>query len=88
MAQPQGFIDPTCSSHVFRLRKAIYGLKQTPRAWYTKKKTFLLSFGFINSLSDTSLFIYNTRDAIIYQLVYVDDLVLIRNNEAMLSKFV
>ncbi|KAL6324827.1 hypothetical protein AAG906_018354 [Vitis piasezkii] len=58
MAQPLGYVDQDNPTHVCHLQKALYGLKQAPRARYTELKTFLLNFGFINSKSDTSLFIY------------------------------
>ncbi|RVW87804.1 Retrovirus-related Pol polyprotein from transposon RE1 [Vitis vinifera] len=58
MAQPPRYVDQDNPTHVCHLQKALYGLKQAPRAWYTELKTFLLNFGFINSKSDTSLFIY------------------------------
>ena len=32
--QPNGFVIHEKESHVCRLKKAMYGLKQTPRAWY------------------------------------------------------
>ena len=32
MAQPQGYVDPSCPNHVYLLHKALYGLKQAPRA--------------------------------------------------------
>ena len=34
VAQPKGFIDPHFSDHVLYLKKALYRLKQAPRAWY------------------------------------------------------
>lgn len=55
MTQPPGFTDVARPSHVCRLRKADYGLKQAPGAWYHALRDFLLQFGFINSYSDTSL---------------------------------
>ncbi|GKD73638.1 gag-pol polyprotein, partial [Tanacetum coccineum] len=33
-SQPDGFIDPDHPEKVYRLKKAIYGLKQALRAWY------------------------------------------------------
>lgn len=75
MAQPPGFIDKDQPSHVCRLRKAIYGLKQAQRAWYMELKQHLLNIGFINSLADTSLFIKHNGKSILYLLVYVDDII-------------
>ena len=45
MQQPQGFRDPQFPQHVCKLQKAIYGISQTPHAWYTKLRNFLLSIG-------------------------------------------
>ncbi|GJT14705.1 retrovirus-related pol polyprotein from transposon TNT 1-94 [Tanacetum coccineum] len=33
MCQPEGFIDADHPSHVYKLKKALYRLKQAPRAW-------------------------------------------------------
>lgn len=77
MAQPSGFIDKDRPTHVCRLRKAIYGLKQAPRAWYMELKQHLLNIGFVNSLADTSLFIYCHGTTLVYLLVYVDDIIVI-----------
>ncbi|KAH9658644.1 hypothetical protein KPL70_023573 [Citrus sinensis] len=76
MAQPQGFIDGDKPNYVCKLRKAIYGLKQAPRAWYNELRSFLIQFGFKNSMADTSLFVYNDDTHILYLIVYVDDLII------------
>ena len=59
MSQPPGFRDPSSPDSVCCLKKAIYGLKQAPRAWYTALKQAILEFGFVNTKSDSSLFVYN-----------------------------
>ncbi|KAL6311733.1 hypothetical protein AAG906_020728 [Vitis piasezkii] len=88
MAQPPGYVDQANPTHVCRLQKALYGLKQAPRAWYMELRTFLLTFGFINSKSDTSLFIYQCRSATIYFLVYVDDLLVTGNCSQSIRRFI
>ncbi|GJY00600.1 retrovirus-related pol polyprotein from transposon TNT 1-94 [Tanacetum coccineum] len=46
VAQPDGFIDPDHPEKVYRLRKALYVLKQALRAWYDELLNFLMSKGF------------------------------------------
>lgn len=85
MAQPPGFVDPNHPTHVCRLRKAIYGLKQAPRAWYSELRSFLISSGLQNSLSDTSLFILKVHGKFIYVLVYVDDILVTGNDSKLVQ---
>jgi histone deacetylase 1/2 len=88
MAQPPGFHDPDKPEFVCKLRKAIYGLKQTPHAWYHELHNFLHTSGFSNSLADTSLFIFHQNSHLIYLLVYVDDIIVIGDNENVVNKFI
>nr|GEX17635.1 Gag-Pol polyprotein [Tanacetum cinerariifolium] len=46
VAQPDGFVDLNHPEKVYRLRKALYGLKPAPRAWYDELSQFLISKGF------------------------------------------
>jgi hypothetical protein len=41
--QPVGFVDPAHLDIVYKLNKSLYGLKQPPRAWYSRFATFLCS---------------------------------------------
>jgi hypothetical protein len=58
MAQSPGFQHPTYSTAVCKLHKAIYGLKQASRAWFSRLSARLLELKFHSSKSDSSLFIY------------------------------
>ncbi|GKB89125.1 putative ribonuclease H-like domain-containing protein [Tanacetum coccineum] len=42
VSQPLGFVDPKVPKKVYKVVKALYGLHQAPRAWYTTLSTFLL----------------------------------------------
>jgi hypothetical protein len=88
MHQPAGFIDQSHPHHVCSLQKSIYGLKQAHRACYTALHSSLLALGFFNSQSDSSLFIYAQDGILIYVLVYVDDLILIGNNNSFVQHVV
>ncbi|KAD3068636.1 hypothetical protein E3N88_36516 [Mikania micrantha] len=88
MEQPPGFANPHFPNHVCLLKKAIYGLKQTPRAWFDRLSTFLLQCGFSCSRADASLFVYNHKGCLIYLLVYVDDIIVTGNNDEFISSFV
>ncbi|KAK9680315.1 Reverse transcriptase (RNA-dependent DNA polymerase) [Popillia japonica] len=46
MAQPEGFIVPGYESKVCKLKKAVYGLKQSSRTWNNKVDDVLLNLGF------------------------------------------
>ncbi|KAK0574940.1 hypothetical protein LWI29_031289 [Acer saccharum] len=88
MTQPPGFIDSNHPTYVCKLKKAIYGLKQAPRAWYHELRQFLLTVGFKNSYTDTSLFALNSGGNLLYLLIYVDDIILTGNNSAHVDRFV
>lgn len=67
------------------LNKSLYGVKQAPRAWYSRFASFLLSLGFVEAKSDTSLFIYHhSADNTVYLLLYVDDIMLTASSDALL----
>ncbi|XP_028100626.1 uncharacterized protein LOC114299990 [Camellia sinensis] len=82
MTQLLGFPSAAHPHQVCLLKKAIYSLKQAPRAWYSIFSTFLLSQGFINSHCDNSLFIQRITSTIIIVLVYVDDILVTSSNSS------
>ncbi|GJU90280.1 retrovirus-related pol polyprotein from transposon TNT 1-94 [Tanacetum coccineum] len=55
--QPEGFVDHDNPSHVYKLKKALYGLKLAPRAWYDMLSSFLISQQFTKGAVDPTLFI-------------------------------
>nr|GEV91578.1 putative reverse transcriptase domain, ribonuclease H-like domain, aspartic peptidase domain protein [Tanacetum cinerariifolium] len=55
--QPPGFEDPDFLDRVYKVKKALYGLHQAPRAWYETLSTYLLDNGFQRGKIDNTLFI-------------------------------
>jgi hypothetical protein len=53
--QPDGFTIHEKESHVCRLKKALYGLKKEPCAWYEKIDGYLMSLAFKKSVDDPNL---------------------------------
>ena len=53
--QPQGFMIHGKESHVCKLKKFFYRLKQTSRAWYAKIDSYLMSLWFMKSDADPNL---------------------------------
>ncbi|KAL1220954.1 Retrovirus-related Pol polyprotein from transposon RE2 [Cardamine amara subsp. amara] len=62
-------------NRVCKLKKPIYGLKQSPRAWYHKFSGCLLKNGFRRSEADHTLFTTQGENGIVAILVYVDDII-------------
>ncbi|GLU08142.1 hypothetical protein SLE2022_250670 [Rubroshorea leprosula] len=73
MKPPAGLHHPL--NKVCRLRRALYGLKQSPRAWYAKFSATVSEFGFTSSPHDTALFIRKTARGMVLLLLYVDDMI-------------
>ncbi|GJU32421.1 retrovirus-related pol polyprotein from transposon TNT 1-94 [Tanacetum coccineum] len=65
VAQPDGFVDPDHPEKVYRLRNAIYRLKQAPRAWYDELSNFLMSKGLTKGTIDPTLFTIRYGDDIL-----------------------
>jgi Reverse transcriptase (RNA-dependent DNA polymerase) len=80
MDMPPGYSGQ--GNKVCRLKKAIYGLKQSPRAWYGRLSSSLLQIGYKCSTADSSIFIKRTNGKLVIVLVYVDDLVITGNDES------
>ena len=75
MKIPQGFSSSN-ETRVCRLRKSLYGLKQAPRCWFAKLTEALIKYGFTQTKSDYSLFVYSKNGVSIRLLAYVDDLII------------
>src|ERR1044072_4091935 len=72
--QPKGFVDPFFREHAYKLRKALYGLNQAPRAWYERLTEFLINHGYNKGGIDKTLFFKHHQGKIMITQIYVDDI--------------
>lgn len=75
---PEGF--PCSEGKVFRLKKAIYGLKQSARSWNSKADDQLISLGFIRSKYEPCIYFKKVDSKLIIVAVYVDDFFIFHNH--------
>ncbi|WVZ69789.1 hypothetical protein U9M48_018520 [Paspalum notatum var. saurae] len=73
--QPPGFESARFPDRVYKLRKALYGPKQAPRAWYARLKSFLLKSGFVMGSVDKTLFLLSRGGDTSIVRIYVDDII-------------
>ncbi|RLN39601.1 hypothetical protein C2845_PM01G10330 [Panicum miliaceum] len=76
VAQPAGFVAGGAEHKVLKLRKALYGLRQAPRAWNAKLDNILLSLGFQKSTAEHGVYVRGKGQARLIVGVYVNDLII------------
>jgi len=74
--QPPGFAIPGKEVKVLRLRKALYGLRQAPRAWNAKLDSTLKGMGFEQNPHEAAIYRRGNGANALLVGVYVDDLVI------------
>lgn len=82
MAQLEGFINEQFCTHVCKLKKAIYNLKQDYKAWYPLKQ-----LGFHGYDVDAYI-MYNKDGKTVIFIVYMDDILIIRNDACLIRNIV
>jgi hypothetical protein len=85
--QPPGFIIAGKEAKVLRLRKALYGLRQAPRAWNIKLDATLKEMGFQQSVHEAAVYRRGMGRSVLLIGVYVDDLVITGTDEAKVRAF-
>ncbi|KAL2337544.1 hypothetical protein Fmac_011990 [Flemingia macrophylla] len=87
MEQPPSFVAQGESGLVCKLHRFLYGLKQSPRAWFGKFSHVVQLFGLKRSESDHSVFYCHTSsEKCVYLMVYVDDIVITGNDASKISQ--
>ena len=79
----------TCgqSHQVCQIKKSLYGLWQALRQRFAKLSSKLRKYGFVRSYADYSLFTYRKDDVFMASVVYVDDIILAKNDSEACNVF-
>ncbi|GKB28753.1 retrovirus-related pol polyprotein from transposon TNT 1-94 [Tanacetum coccineum] len=75
VAQPLGFIDFEKPNYVYKLKKALYGLKKAPKSWCDRLKAFLQKPKYSMGMVDNSLSTKKSKLHLIIVQIYVDDII-------------
>jgi hypothetical protein len=84
---PPGFRSEEYPNHVYKLHKALYELKQTPRALYEYLRDFLIKNSFRIGKADSTLFTRKIDKYLFVCQIYVDDIVFGSTNKFFCDKF-
>nr|GEZ20179.1 hypothetical protein [Tanacetum cinerariifolium] len=87
VAQPDMFVNPDHQEKVYRLRKALYGLKHALRACYDELSQLLLSKGFTKGKINPTLFMIRYREDILLVQLYIDDIIFGSTNLKFSKRF-
>ena len=85
MIQPEVFVDPTNARKICKLRKSIYGLNQASRSWNLCFDEVAKGFGFIKNEKEPCVYKKASGSALMFLVLYVDDILLIGNDIPMLE---
>jgi hypothetical protein len=86
MRQPPGFEVKGKETHVCKLQKSLYGLKQSPRQWNITMNEFLNGIGFKNCTADPCVYLKKESDKMIMIALYVDDLIIGSNCSSLMNQ--
>jgi hypothetical protein len=87
VSQPPGFIVKGQEQNVYKLHKALYGLRQAPKAWNSKLDTVLYELGFSKCKTEYELYIQVKNKKRLIVGVYVDDLIIMGESDQELNLF-
>jgi hypothetical protein len=87
VSQPPGFENLKYPHRVYKFSKALYMLKQAPRALYSRFKTFLLEHGYVMWSVDKTLFTLKHDTDFLLVQIYADDIIFDGSSHTLVSRF-
>src|SRR3954464_13885254 len=87
MVQPEGFSHPGQENLVCKLKKSLYGLKQSPRQWYKRFDAYMIRIGYRRCEYDCCVYtrVLDDRSSI-FLLLYVDDMLIATRSMKEINK--
>jgi hypothetical protein len=82
--QPPLGVEAPCG-HVCRLRKALYRLKQAPRAWFERFSSVIQAAGFSSSEHEPALFTHISDHGRTLLRLYVDDMLITGDDQKYIA---
>jgi hypothetical protein len=86
MDTPPGYTASSNTDVVCKLQRALYGLKQSPRAWFGRFSQAMKKYGFRQSNSDHTLFLKHQQGKVTALIVYVDDMIITGDDAEEIDK--
>jgi hypothetical protein len=86
MEIPPGFSSAETTGKVCRLKKSLYGLKQSPRAWFDKFRRAVCDMGYRQCNGDHTVFYRHFKGKITILAVYVDDIIITGDDEGEIAR--
>lgn len=87
VTQPEGFVKKGQEQMVYKLLKALYGLRQAPRAWNARLDKCLRDLGFKRCLHEQAVYTKCKDKSMLIVGVYVDDLLVVGSNKVDIEDF-
>ena len=72
---------------MLKLKKALYGLRQAPRAWNARLDKELLKLGFVKNPQEHDVYRRSDKTSLLLVGVYVDDLIITGSSRAIIDAF-
>ena len=73
--QLEGFLLSKNIDYICKLKKALYSLKQAPRAWFSRLDNYLKQHGFKRGVTESNLYLKIEDENMVNFVVYVDDII-------------
>lgn len=86
MEIPPGFSTSQTEGKVLKLKKSLYGLKQSPRAWFDRFRRAMCSMGYKQCNGDHTVFYRHEERRSTILVVYVDEIIITGDDDTEISR--